>query len=416
MPVTERSPLPAERRILSVGRIPPGILGSLETRYVATVAHKFQTIQELMSSGKSTLIDGNYDTVFIASNVPESRRKQIITALSTHRPEVAIYVFTDDAAGYDERWVAIPVNSTADQVAEIIGCTPRQDEPLVVIVMNVKGGVGKSTLAINTAVMLGESGLKVAVLEDDWATGSVQTLLNIPDGRYSGDNLVADIFANEGVVTAPMIAEYLVESNGVHALIGPSADLPENPITVDIAKNILAVMGQDMQFDVIVIDAPPAFIQSSCFTLSVLQNVSRSHRPPLIIVPVIPDKTVMQAVNKTVGIAVKLGQPRSRILPVINQREARQDPESLRGHEIFTGWQPPVTVIPYSPKSQLAGEEGIPLVNMPNENLFGQLMLSVVGMASVQSVRKSYTSLIQRIVEEIEKDKKEKDKALIHAS
>lgn len=59
----------------------------------------------------------------------------------------------------------------------------------VVAITGGKGGVGKTTLAINTAIALAESGQRVAILDADFGLANVDVMLDLPPGPTIEDVL-----------------------------------------------------------------------------------------------------------------------------------------------------------------------------------------------------------------------------------
>jgi len=109
---------------------------------------------------------------------------------------------------------AIPAPSTR------LGDLPRPQQTRVLTVANQKGGVGKTTTAVNMAAALSQSGLRVLVIDMD-PQGNASTALGIP---HSGD--VAGIY------------DVLIDGMPLAEVVRESPTLPGlwcAPATVDLA-------------------------------------------------------------------------------------------------------------------------------------------------------------------------------------
>ncbi|MCP4424877.1 MAG: tyrosine-protein kinase family protein [Chloroflexi bacterium] len=393
----------ATRTILFVGQTSPAF-NALPNRYKADIVHKYPTVQELMKIGRQTLLEGSYNTLLIGPVEP-SRRNQIIKAVTTKRSKrPLIGVITNDSPTYDDDWVAIPPNGDTDTIASALQCSPRRGDPLIVLVVSTKGGVGKSSVAVNTAVALGQLGHQVAVLEDDLTSRSVQPLLGIPDGPYTSANLVAEILSKDGYISPEVVQQYLVDAFGIKALIGPPSLLTEFPLTPDMAKDILAVISRELDIDVVVIDAPPDFIHSSSFTFGLLKG-AEDRRPPLVLVPVAPEKLLLKSVDDTIAAIDYLKHPIDRIWPVVNCTRPTHDPESLRNGDALRQFsRPPVGVISYCPEAQYVGDTGTPLVAENNGRFLRHIWRTkVLGVADIPEIKSAYARLAKEISPLIEK-------------
>ena len=141
---------------------------------------------------------------------------------------------------------------------------PRPTAPRVLVVANQKGGVGKTTTAVNIAVSLAQGGLKVLVIDLD-PQGNASTALAIEHGRE-----------------LPSIYDALVDGTSLSELARPATEV-ENlwvvPSNVDLAgaeielvsqvarenrlrRALAALPGLDAtaedRFDYVLVDCPPS--------------------------------------------------------------------------------------------------------------------------------------------------------------
>ncbi|MBR5246066.1 MAG: P-loop NTPase [Clostridia bacterium] len=139
-------------------------------------------------------------------------------------------------------------------------------------VVSGKGGVGKSTFCVNTALSLGEKGHKVLLIDGDIALRSLDLLLNLEE------NLVydwSDIICNRCDKTAAI----LPYNDKVHLLPAP-LEMPDN-LNSDSFKELIDVFAPD--YDFIFIDSPAgvgelqqiyALVSNQCIVVATPDNVS----------------------------------------------------------------------------------------------------------------------------------------------
>jgi Mrp family chromosome partitioning ATPase len=392
-----RKQIAAHKRMLVVGRVRPAVINSMTNRYLVEIAHKFQGIQELLGHGRGILQNGSYDTVLIGSGLDSDRRQQLLNFLSKRQPAPTVGVLTTETS-YGA-WLPIDPEADADDIADRFSLLTRKEPAQVVVVSITKGGAGKSTVSTNTAITLAQMGYRVALIDDDPTSRSVRPLMGIDkDTPYTSAGLVAEIEANEGMITPEIVQKYLVNAHGVDCLVGAASIVSHYPVDVNMAKDVLAILGHDLGYDYVVIDAPPDIVNSSSFSYWLLKTTETSLLPPIVLVPVAPEKLVILSAEDTVAAVTHMGHPLDRAWPVISCTQVTHDARSLAPPH-GNLWQPPAAVIPYCPDAKSVADTGRPFTTMEPGNLLRHAWRKYfLDVADVQDVQKAFRNLAGQIV------------------
>jgi hypothetical protein len=387
----------AHKRMLVVGQVRQATINSLTTRFLVEVAHNFQYVKEVLGPGRAILQNGSYDTVLLGSGLDSDRRKQLLNFFAGRTPQPVVGVLTTDPA-YGS-WLAIDPKATVDEIAEKLDLSGRKKPAQIIIVSITKGGAGKSTIAINTAISLAQKGYRVALIDDDPTSRSIRPLMGIDkDTPLTTAGLVAEIEANEGVITPDIVQKYLVPAHGVDCLIGAASIISHYPVNVELARDVLAILGHDLGYDYVIIDAPPDVVNSSSFSFWLLKTQESSLTPPIILVPIAPERLVILSAEDTVAAITHLGHPQDRAWPVISCTQATHDPRSLAPPQTVL-WQPPAAVVPYCRKAKEVADTGRPFTVMEPDGWLQHLWSRYgLDIGSVQDVQKAFTRLADKIV------------------
>jgi pilus assembly protein CpaE len=123
----------------------------------------------------------------------------------------------------------------------------------VITVFGAKGGLGKTTLATNIAVMLAEHRKKVALIDLDLQFGDVHIFLDIEP-----TDTIAELVQEFSSPNIDLIRSYMtVHSSGVHVLCAPKSPEYAELISPEKVQSILSLLRT--YYDYVIIDTPPIF-------------------------------------------------------------------------------------------------------------------------------------------------------------
>jgi len=224
-----------------------------------------------------------------------------------------------------------------------------------IVIMSGKGGVGKTTVAVNMAHALAVSGLKVGILDTDIHGPNIAKMLGIEKKVLFG--------VDSGITPVEVIPNLSAVSL---ALTGYDPDQPviwRGPLKMGVIKQFLSdVIWGDL--DYLIIDSPPG---TGDEPLSVCQLIPDATGAVIVTTP--QDVAVLDA-RKTVLFARQLNIP---VLGVIENMSGLICPHCKKEVNLFkTGGGekaardlkvPFLGRIPIEPEMVIAGDEGNPYVS-----------------------------------------------------
>jgi MinD-like ATPase involved in chromosome partitioning or flagellar assembly len=202
----------------------------------------------------------------------------------------------------------IPVDVTASGIIDSetpIDQPPDTGRGQIVIVFNPKGGVGKTTIAVNMAAMLQvRKGQRVLLVDCDTVTGHVASSLGMENVRTVADAWTEDLNVGVAESFAEIAAPHL---NGVSVLV-----MAESPLHTEILepKRVAeAITTACRVYDWVIVDMHPDY--------GPLNQVI-FERADKIVVPVTPDVPAIRAAVQFREVAVEL-EIRDRLAMVVNR-------------------------------------------------------------------------------------------------
>src|SRR4051812_20097233 len=179
----------------------------------------------------------------------------------------------------------------------------------VVAVFSPKGGVGRTTIAVNVAVAAAQSGKKVALVDASFQFGDVGVLLNLNPRNKSIADLAGEL---QGGGEAESLDTFMIShSSGIRVLLAPPSPEQAELIGPGPIKKVIERARQD--FDLIVVDCPSSFNDS---TLAVLDEAD------LILTLLTLEITSVKNMRLFLEVCEQLGYGPEKIRLVLNRADS----------------------------------------------------------------------------------------------
>ena len=178
----------------------------------------------------------------------------------------------------------------------------------VVAVFSPKGGVGRTTVAVNLAVAVAQTGKRVALVDASFQFGDVGVLLNLNPRNKSIADLAGELQAGE----AESLDTFMItHSSGVKVLLAPPSPEQAELIGPTAVKKVLN--GLRASFDLVVVDCPSSFNDA---TLSVLDEAD------LILTLLTLEITSVKNMRLFLEVCEQLGYGPEKIRLVLNRADS----------------------------------------------------------------------------------------------
>ncbi len=143
--------------------------------------------------------------------------------------------------------------STWEAIHGPTGVVEGERQGQVFMVFSPKGGVGKTTMAVNLGVALARTNVEVCIVDLDLAFGDVAiTMQLIPE------HTITEAAASEEDMDFSLLQKLLTRhESGLTILAAPTHPEGRDLITASLARRVVQTLRR--QFDFVVIDTPPGF-------------------------------------------------------------------------------------------------------------------------------------------------------------
>ena len=193
--------------------------------------------------------------------------------------------------------------------AQKVAAGPSRDGGVVVAVFSPKGGVGRTTVAVNLAVAAASIGSKrVALMDGSLQFGDVGVLLNLNPKSKSIADLVPELDAGEIESIDTFIIDH---SSGVRVLLAPPSPEAAEHVTAGHAKRVLERLRAE--HDVTIVDCPATFNDT---TLAILDEAD------IILTILSLEITSIKNMRLFMEVTDQLGYGSDKIRIVLNRADA----------------------------------------------------------------------------------------------
>ena len=183
------------------------------------------------------------------------------------------------------------------------------DPASVVAVFSPKGGVGRTTIAVNLAVAAAQDGKRVALVDSSFQFGDVGVLLNLNPRNKSIADLAGELQAGEQYDT---LDSFLVaHSSGVRVLLAPPTPEQAELVNPTAVKQVLQALRNEN--DLVVVDCPSNFNET---TLAVLDEAD------LILTLLTLEITSVKNMRLFLEVCEQLGYGPEKIRLVLNRADS----------------------------------------------------------------------------------------------
>ena len=262
-------------------------------------------------------------------------------------------------AGVEEVSVVLTTMTSAER-AKLFGQEPSEMEGMkqvknVIAVASGKGGVGKSTVAVNLAAALSKRGYKVGILDADMHGPDIPIMLGIKERPVGSRGMLFPL------------EKYGIKMMSTGTLAGEGTPIVwRGPLVNKAIKEFLGHVSWG-ELDYLIVDLPPG---TGDAPLTVASTIPISG----VIIVTTPQKVALSDVRRSVGLFLKNDIP---ILGIVENMSYLKIPGSSEVMDIFGSGGgekiakafklPLLAKIPIDPEIRKGGDEGRPIALEENE-------------------------------------------------
>lgn len=294
--------------------------------------------------------------VFLSADFAGGRGFELAGRLSRKHPGLFVAVLSPRPGSVEEAQKALLVGARAcifspvaeAEIRKAIDAARDTGEAVsakrgaVIVVMSSKGGVGKSTVAVNLALVLKTSANRVALVDADLHFGDAATLMNVKPSATIHD--LNDSFDAE-------IADRFLQKHpsGVEVLAAPTRTAQAEIISGERFREVLAAL--QSIYDLVVIDASVSSLNAMLASLEAAD---------LVLLVTTLEVVTLKDISQVLAMLAELHFPSQNLMLVGNRHDGRVslDPDQVSK----TVGMRFTTLLPQDPRVILAGNRGIPAV------------------------------------------------------
>ncbi|WP_051973607.1 P-loop NTPase [Cryobacterium sp. MLB-32] len=225
--------------------------------------------------------------------------------------------------------------------------SPASGSPRVITVFSPRGGVGKSTIAVNTAVGLARvAPLEVVLVDADVQFGDVATFLDLTPAHTLPD-MVADAPAADVLVLKTLLT---VHPGGYYVVCGAASPVDGDRVTGEQLAHLIDQLTDVFRF--VIVDTSPGLGEHA---LAMIEKATDAVAVCQLSVPSIRALGTALGVLESLGITPAL---RHVVLNIVDKKSglSRADAEAILGRSVDI-------VIPRSSTVALSANRGVPFVD-----------------------------------------------------
>ncbi len=200
-----------------------------------------------------------FETAEILRNHHEAEFKVIIVS-SSRDVDLILEVIRDDKYGF----LALPATAT-EVITAIRRLVPAQPQvPVstkrdgkVYVLAGVNGGAGATTIAVNLAVALTESGKRTLLVDHHPLLGHAGLFLNLPASSRS----IYGLIENADRIDSSLLSSYILEhDSGLDVLCSPEIRATTGESKPEIFKKVLAFLRA--QYECVIVDSDAGSVEA----------------------------------------------------------------------------------------------------------------------------------------------------------
>jgi len=150
-----------------------------------------------------------------------------------------------------------PIQAVAEEKSVKVALPAKKERTsgVLSVIFCGKGGVGKTTVAVNLAVALAQQHKRVALIDLDLQFGDVGVVLNLTESKS-----MYDLFRENSAVTQEIAGNYLLRHfSGIDVLAAPLSPQDAEDVSADQVSVLLELLRE--QYDYVIADTAANFLE-----------------------------------------------------------------------------------------------------------------------------------------------------------